>query len=427
MLSKLKEKLETLGCDGWEITEVSEDRWEFYFIRHRLDQNRAVLVKNTEVKVYKKSEDGKFLGSASDRISPTASDAEIDGILSKLLYQAGLVKNPVYTLADKPVDVYPGEKPDVKSIAENCIRAFSEVEESPDSDLNSYEIFVSGKTRSFLNSNGVAYTCSYPETQLEVVVNARKDGHEIELYRLYDSGTCDKDKLKSDLSRVMGFARDRLSAVATPALGRFDVLLSTEDAVSVYDYFKTRMYADMVVRKISDWKPGEPVAPGAAGDVVTLQSVRELPNSSMNYPVDREGNAVLEKYLIRDGVAESYCGSRQFSQYMGLDESFLVTNMKVSGGSRTEEELRSGDYLEVVEFSDFHVDPMSGDVAGEIRLGYLHKDGEIRIVTGGSVSGSMFEAAKDMYFTKKTAQYNNAEIPAVTLLKNMSITGAAAE
>ena len=68
---------------------------------------------------------------------------------------------------------------------------------------------------------------------------------------------------------------------------------------------------------------------------------------------------------------------------------------------------------------------MSGDIAGEIRLGYWHHDGVTQIVTGGSVSGSMNEASKTMLFSEETVQYNNWVIPEVTLLKGLRITGSA--
>jgi len=156
---------------------------------------------------------------------------------------------------------------------------------------------------------------------------------------------------------------------------------------------------------------------------VTVEIVPELPNSSKNYPVDPEGCEVFARYLIRDGVAENYCGSRQFSQYLGLAKSSLATNIRVSGGTKTEEELRKGDYLEIVEFSDFQVSSASGDIAGEIRLGYLHRGNEVLVVTGGSVTGSMQEAMTDMRFSKETIQYDNREIPKATLLKGLRITG----
>ena len=98
-------------------------------------------------------------------------------------------------------------------------------------------------------------------------------------------------------------------------------------------------------------------------------------------------------------------------------------NIRVTGGSKSAEELRSGDYIEIVEFSDFQVDEMGGDIAGEIRLGYLHRGGETLIVTGGSVAGNMEDAIKEMTFSKELIQYDRALIPAVTCLKGLRITG----
>ena len=426
MFETIREKLRALPVTAWEMTETAENRWEFYFIGHKLDQNRAVKVTGTEVKVYVESGDGKYLGSAVQTISPTAAEKEIDEILAKLIFEAGLVKNPVYTLTDVPVTVAPETDPaDVASIAQDCILALAKVPEDETKKINSYEIFVSEIKRRTLNSNGVEYACTYPSTAIEVVVNARNGAHEIELTRTYHSGTCDAERLRDDVSRVMGFGTDRLAAEPTPKLGRADVLLSTEDACGVYEYFADKMHADYVVRKISDWEIGKPVAEEMTGDLLTLRAVAKLPNSSVNMPVDREGNVIRDRDLIRDGVAKQYCGSRQFSQYLGLAESSLVTNLEVSGGTASEEELRAGDYLEVVEFSDFQVDSMSGDIAGEIRLGYLHRGGKTQVVTGGSVSGSMNEAVKTMRFSKERVQYDNRLIPKVTLLKGLRITGVA--
>ena len=114
-----------------------------------------------------------------------------------------------------------------------------------------------------------------------------------------------------------------------------------------------------------------------------------------------------------------------FCQYLNAADSSIVHNFVVEGGARSEAEIRQGDYLEVVEFSSFQVDPMGGDIAGEIRLGYLHRGGQIRIVSGGSVTGQMADAIPSMEFSAETEQYDNYVIPRVTLLKNLKITGIA--
>lgn len=426
MLDTIKKKLAALSCDAWELTETTKRGWEFYFIRHQLDQNRAVEVKTCNVKLYKSIEGGKFLGSASGEIPPTASDDEINERLSNILYQASLVKNPYYTIADKPVDV--PEKTvrvDVEKIAEDFIRAIRGVEETAGEDVNSYEIFVSELTRHTLNSNGVEYTCTYPSSTVELVVNARRDGHEIEMYRLYDSGTCDAKKLQSDIADVMRFGRDRLTAVPTPKLGTAAVVFSTADAVSIYDYFVDRMSAGMKYQKMSDWELGKEVVPGAKGDKITVEALSTLPNSSEDFPVDEEGAVIRDRFLIRDGVAESFYGSRQFSEYLSLKDSSIVHNVRFAGGKGSAGEVRRGDYLEVVEFSAFEVDSVSGDIAGEIRVGYWHHDGKTTVVTGGSVSGNMLEAAKNMTFSRETVQYDTHVIPAVTRLEGLRITGVA--
>jgi PmbA protein len=127
--------------------------------------------------------------------------------------------------------------------------------------------------------------------------------------------------------------------------------------------------------------------------------------------------------MLREGVPEHFLGGRMFSAYMGLEESFLPTNLSAFGGTHTEEELRRGPYLEVVEFSDFQVDGLTGDIFGEIRLAYWHDGDRVTPVSGGSISGSMSDFVKEMYLSRETVQYNNWSIPALTLLKNVTVTG----
>ena len=428
MLAKILNQIQALGCEIWEIKETTTLGWEFYLIRHELDQHRVTDVKEYNVTLYRpiEDEDGtRFLGSASGKIAPTASDADMQKALADIYFQASLVRNPFYTLNDQPV-VSPENKPiDVEAIARDFFEAMHALPETATEDVNSYEIFVKDITKHYLNSNGVEYTVRYPSSMIEVVVNARTEGHEIELYRNCRSGTCDGAKLAADVTKALHYGKDRLGTEPTPKLGRFDVLFSTDDATRIYEYFVDKTSADLIVRQLSDWTVGKAICENHGGDTITVEAVSSLGNSSADYPIDDEGAAIYDRFLIRDGVVENNWGSRQFSQYLGLEKSSQVRNAVFSGGARTEEEVRSGDYLEIVEFSDFQVDPMAGDIAGEIRLGYLHQGGKVSIVSGGSVTGSMAEVLGTMEFSKETEQYDNLVIPKVTKLKGLKITGIA--
>ncbi|MBR6442769.1 MAG: TldD/PmbA family protein [Clostridia bacterium] len=420
-LEQLLSILKSSGADAWEVADINERGWEFYFIRHRLDQHRTKAVDSFSVKVYKKLEDGRFLGSASAQIAPDASEEEMRKTVEGLCRDASYVRNPFYTL-NKPAEAETAETAplDMKAVCGDFLRAMRSLPETETEDLNSYEIFVSEIRRRFLNSEGVDVTSVYPSSMVEAVVNARKDGHEIELYRLLKSGTCDREQLIKELTETLAYGRDRLATEPTPALGKTDVVFSTDPARELYSYFVARLDTGMVYRGMSDWKIGDTVGP----ENLTIRAVKTLPNSSWNTPYDTEGAPIRDLTLIDNGKAAAYWGRRQFSQYMKLDSSFDVYNFAVTGGTENEAELRTGDYLEVVEFSDFQVDEITGDIAGEIRLAYLHRGGKVTPVSGGSVSGSMPELAKTMRFSKQSRQYNCHLIPSVTRLQGVTITGA---
>lgn len=426
MLDTIIQLLNASGVHAWEVTDTKIHGWEFYFIRHALDQNRAKDVEHINVRVYQLIEDGKFMGSASEEIAPTATAEEAERLIKDLAYRATLVKNLPYTLnpATEAHSAAREQTPvDVPEIAKDFIRTMQQLPETATEDVNSYEIFANAVTRRFVNSAGIDVEETYPSSMIEVVVNARKEGHEIELYRNYESGTCDAEGLKRDLARTMQYGKDRLRTVPTPALGQADVLFSTADACSIYEYFVDRLSAQMIYRKMSDWERGKPIAESIRGDKVTVTALRELKNSSENRIFDAEGAPIRDTVLLEDSVPCRYLGGRMFSSYLGLEDSFIPTNVAVSGGTKSEAELRRGSYLEAVEFSDFQVDAMTGDIFGEIRLAYWHDGDKVTPVSGGSISGSMLDFVKEMYLSEETVQYNNLRIPALTLLKNVTVTG----
>ena len=192
-LDTLLNVLKTSGADAWEVTDLEEKGWEFYFIRHSLDQHRAKDVRSFNVKVFKKFED--CLGSAEAAVPVDASEAEMRRTVEGLCSDASYVRNPFYTL-NKPCEVetadQEAENIDLEAISGDFIRTLASVPETVTEDLNSYEIFVNKITRHFLNSEGIDVTTVHPSSMVEAVINARKDGHEIELYRMLKAGTCDR-------------------------------------------------------------------------------------------------------------------------------------------------------------------------------------------------------------------------------------------
>ncbi|MBR5410634.1 MAG: TldD/PmbA family protein [Clostridia bacterium] len=424
MTEKLIALLKASGVHAWEVTDVVTDAWEFYFIRHKLDQNRAVSVRHVFVNVFETTDGCKTLGSASAEVPLGATEDEMKKLISDLSYRATLVKNAYYPLNPAVADEGENVKIDVPAIAKAYIGALRSLPETATEDINSYEIFVRAKSRRFINSNGVDVRETYPSSMAEVIVNARRDGHEIELYRSFTSGECDEAVLKEDLVAAMRQGRDRLAAEKTPALGKVAVVFSSDDACEIYDYFSTRLDPAMLFRHFSDYKIGEPISDALAGDKVTVRTVKTLPGSSENFSYDREGAPIRDETLMENGVPRFFTGGRMFSCLMGLENTFIPTNVVFGGGTKTEEEIRRGAYLEAVEFSDFQVDPVTGDVFGELRLGYYHDgQGHVTPVSGGSVSGDMGEFLKTMTMSKETKRNDNIVYPKLTRLEDVTFAG----
>ena len=363
MLNTIIEILKNSDADAYEVSEINKEGWEFYFIKHSLDQNRAKTIKNYEVKVYKNIDDNKFIGFANGSISPSDNEEEIKRKIDNLIFQASLVKNMPYEL-NKPKDV---EKINRKEInveeeTKKFINCFNNLNETKTEYLNSYEIFVEKINKHFITSEGIDINDTYLSSTLDIVVNARKGDHEIELYRLYNQGGCDEENIKEEINDLLKFGKDRLNAINTPILQDIPVIFSTDAAIDIYEYFLFNLSSGYVFRKISKFELGKDIEENATEDKITLKALRYLENSNKNFAYDEEGAPIKDLILIENNIPKAYYGSKMFSDYAGIKDSFNVSNYEVLGGKNSKEELRKDKYLEIVEFSDFQVHPMSGDI-----------------------------------------------------------------
>ena len=82
-------------------------------------------------------------------------------------------------------------------------------------------------------------------------------------YTYTDDGWSMRESTRTGYEEFVYDARDRLTTSPTPALGKVDVVFSTDPAKELYYYFIDRLNTAMVYRGISDWKPGDMVAPAS--------------------------------------------------------------------------------------------------------------------------------------------------------------------
>ena len=432
MIDKIKEILfNSKGIDGWKINESKIEASELFFIKKELDMNRAKEVHHFKVTVYKDfEEDGvMYKGSSSTNIYPTMSDEEIKKAIESAAFAASFVKNKYYPLV-RPSEVAISNiesgfsKASISEWLPKVTEAIFSSDKYDKGSINSSEIFLEKVYTRIINSEGVDVSYDGYKGQIEMITNWKEDGEEIELYKDVKFADFDKEDIVKCVENMLKMSKDKAIAKSTPVLKNIPVLLSGEPVKEFFNYYYDQANAQLVYEGISTAKVGECVqGKEIKGDKVNITVDPLLKGSTLSAPYDEDGYPLKAVDIYIDGVLKGYWGNNRFSHYLNIEPTGNIRNIIVHEGCQSVDSLKSEPYLELVAFSDFQMDTMTGDFAGEIRLGWYFDGKNITPVTAGSISGNIKDVQQDMYFSKEIQQLNNFKGPKTIKLQNVSIAG----
>ena len=100
----------------------------------------------------------------------------------------------------------------------------------------------------------------------------------------------------------------------------------------------------------------------------------------------------------------------------------MVQPFEVEAGDRPIDDYRTGNYLELIAFSSFNMDSMSGDFGGEFRLGKLVQNGQIFWVTGGAISENIFDV-QDRMFSQLVRSDAKSLTPEAIIIDGVTVSG----
>jgi predicted Zn-dependent protease len=194
-----------------------------------------------------------------------------------------------------------------------------------------------------------------------------------------------------------------------------------------FQYYLTQSAAESVYSGISKAKVGESIqGKEIAGDAINLTLEPYLKNSPSSAPYDYDGFAVHSTKIIEAGLMMRYWGPLRFCHYLDVAPTGAFGNFSVAPGSKAIEELGCGAHLEVVSFSAFIAEPLTGDFGGEFRLAYYtDPDGQRYPVTGGSVSGNIRDVQAQLYLSRETQNTAGFHGPLAVKLPEISVAGSA--
>ncbi len=439
------------GIDDWTLRLERSRGVQIYLVGNDVESIREVSREAYEVEI---CNDHPAPAGGGDgeiaRGSATIPLARVDlgrlpAILDDAVTMARLINNPPWSLAG------PAEMPDVELAdpilvdsagamaaglrAADEIRELAERERASGVRLSGAELFLTHYENELANSRGAAASASSTRVLPEVTLLARGTQDETEYFRqsearrVVDLGLADTVRFGAEL------ARDKLRAAAPPTrLG--PVVISGEalnqmmagpvtGAPGAY-IFQTSARA--AYEHLSRFELGGSVYGDAepAGDRLTLRANALRPYNASSYRWDSDGLPAQDLLVIEDGLLVARPASLRYAQYLGIPATGRPGVAEMSPGSASRASLLEGDgpVLEVLDFSSPNVEGVSGDFGMEIRVGYETGPDGRRPITGGSVTGNLFEAMANARFSSETVAYSQFAGPAAIRFESLQVAGA---
>jgi PmbA protein len=430
MKKQIIELLKKEELYGWRLISTKTTSHELFFIKDKLDMNRMKDVTHYHLTVYLENEkDGnKYIGSSTTQLPPTMSVSECEQAIKEAIYSSTFVFNEPYKL-EEPKEF---TTPDVKSVfgdvkptkwLSNIVKDIYQFDNEEYGGINSTEFFINEHDVNICLSTGIDYSYKRYVGQIELVYDWNQGSEPVELYEMIDFADYDVENISDILKSMIENVKQRAVATKTPQLEGVNVIFNGKSVKRLFEYYHSKSSTGAIYQKLSNYKLDENVQGETTGDLVSMKLLPYLEGSSANKLVDGDGVVLVEQSIIEDGVLKKYHGSSRFSQYVNAEVTGSIPNVSVNTGSTKEEEMKANPYLEVLTFSDFDVNPLTGNFGGEIRLAYYNDGNEVIPVTGGSVTGVMTDLHKEFYLSKEMKQHNNFIGPKLVMSKNVSISG----
>lgn len=419
---------------GWNVKVMNKKSYQLFFIRQQLDMNRETNIDSYVITIFKKIIVNKEekMGSATFEVYASMSKKEIEEKLKIQKERCQYTINKAFHLAKKQ-DLKPVSKDvefDGHSLKEAAFIAADALFEADKYDkgyINSSEIFIHYEEIRYFDSNNNIFLFCKAYGQIEFVVSWSDRNEEIELYKFIEFDKLDTQFIHNEANKMLVEASNRMKAQPTPEISHCKLMLTNEAARTFFCYFMNRCKTDFIYVKLSDVNIGTNLQPNAGkADKISIRLEPIMKNSTKGLLFDKDGIVLKKLVLIDKGIVKGLWGSNATAQYLSTPVHGLYQNMVVNTGTMNSNELSNETYLEVVSFSDFDVDLVTGDFGSEIRLAYLYNKnkGERQIVSGGSVSGNINDMLSSMRFSNESVQLNYYLGPKFVLLDHVKFLKA---
>ncbi len=422
-MKKILSALQENNIKKYFVTETKKTTAELFFIRRKLDLTRGEELCDYTVSVYKDfSKGGEDLtGAAEVKIELGETDEQISEKLKNAYEACDYSGNPAFSFADGIKAIKGGARSGLSDMTINeAALKFAEALFRNDGDetrgfINSAEIFASKTRTHIIGGNGCDVTFTSYNAEGEFVAQC-KVKNDVEMHHRFAYDDSDFDGLAEKVKEALEMVVHRSKAERITPKGDRNVILSDKSVETIMGYYSDRASASMIYAGYSNFKKEADVMEGTTGDRVTIRFVAKEPFSD-------EGILMSDKPLLDNGVFKTIQGRTRLCSYLGEKPTGHYRALAVECGTTPYADMKKDGVLQIISFSDFQMDEMSGYFGGEIRLAFLYEDGKAIPVTGGSINGNFIELQKNMRLSSEKQKCSTFEGPKYILFESVPVNG----
>lgn len=411
------------NMDTYCIRQEKSESLELFFVKKKLDLHRKVMVNHFYVTIYRSFEkDGvQMLGSASISFPGGYSVKEVEEKLRSAYLGASFVENKAYPLAvledngqKEETEKQANSVLDFNQCAHQMVQSLYLYDNQEKTWINSAELFLKNKSEHILNSNGVDVVFQSSQISGEFVTQSVEQ-EDVELYHDFCyKGASEEEQtdLSVKVKEALEMTKARSKAERRNLSGKMRIILSQQYVGELMDYYVENSSAKMIYAGYSQFKAGENVQEGGSSVNISLHSHR---------PYSSEGIYMKDICMMQGGILKNIHGDLRYSYYLGQKPTGEFNCVQMEAGKISMEEMKQGDYLHIVSFSDFQVDTLSGFFGGEIRLAYYKEGDTMYPVTGGTISGNLNEQGNSICCSKEMQHQYGFEGPMAIAIDQVTV------
>ncbi len=431
MLERIVEALSARSdLRDWSATELVRRGIQSYAVPGGLEATREVAEERYQVGVLRETRgpDGEEACGTGDAGLLPGDDltAAIDAAAER----AGLIANPAHGIPD-PADIpdVPLADAQIQRGQEEAIdqlyrRLRSAVEERAAVRLTSAEFFASERITRLVNSRGINAEQTTTSLTVDWVLSSGEGEQQTESFFSVNRRRLDDIDVENEVARHARLATDMQGAGA-PESYQGPVILRGIPLAEFLNapVLKLLSSAELKFKRMSPWDIGRPVVTGEfKGDPFTIWANRLLPFGTLASRFDHEGIPAQRLLLIEDGILRSFTATQQYAEYLSLPPTGAFGNVELAPGDTPESELLAEPHVEVVAFSWFNPNPITGEFSAEIRQGYLTTAEGRSAFRGGLLVGSVLKAITDVRWSHETGFYGDYQGPTTARFGDLMVT-----